>query len=66
MLGRLCGRSASATELMAMLGRPVDHWAMQPGKRMAHELGQLKEVGQAGCCAPSGPKARVGLGGGLG
>ena len=33
---------------------------------MARELGQLGEAGRAGCCAPSGPKARAGPGGGLG
>jgi len=33
---------------------------------MARELGQLGEAGQAGCCAPSGPKVRAGPGGGLG
>ena len=33
---------------------------------MARELGQLGEAGRAGCCAPSGPKAHAGTGGGLG
>ena len=66
MLFQLHGRPASATELMAMLGRPVDSWAMCQEKRMARELGQLEEAGRAGCCAPSRPKARAEPGGGLG
>ena len=42
MLGRLRGRPTSATELMAMLGRPVDSWAMRPGKEDGARAGPAR------------------------
>ena len=75
MLGRLRGRLASATELMAMLGQPVDSWAMRPGQedgvrarlarggRPSRLLCSVWAEGTCGARRRVGPVAHLGLAG---